>query len=34
MTKPTDDFWVAAGLALIIFAGFAGFALVLWAVHP
>jgi hypothetical protein len=31
MSKPNDDFWRAAGVALITFAFLAGVALMTWA---
>ncbi len=31
MSKPTDDFWGAAGVALILFCILAGLALIIWA---
>jgi hypothetical protein len=32
MSKPTDDFWMAAGIAVILFAFLGGMALLVWAV--
>lgn len=31
MSKPTENFWMAFGMALIILAFSAGFALMIWA---
>jgi hypothetical protein len=34
MSKPSDDFWIAAGIAMVLFAFLGGLALLAWATKP